>query len=119
MTSSLPLPTAPSNPSDSLSSLTQTLDDLLERYLILLHQYQTLQAQLSQTLSSVRSIFFSLCPSKTHQNRYSQVRQRKKTCILTYQQGYLSLARANFQSTNRARYGQDFYDDRMQASTQM
>ncbi|KAK0510077.1 hypothetical protein JMJ35_007471 [Cladonia borealis] len=31
--------------------------------------------------------------------------------------GYLSLAQANFSNPNRIRYGQDYYDDRMQAST--
>ncbi|KAI9799325.1 MAG: hypothetical protein M1825_004818 [Sarcosagium campestre] len=30
--------------------------------------------------------------------------------------GYLSLAQANFSPASRIRYGQDFYDDRMQAS---
>lgn len=49
---------ASTTPSDSLdldpSSLTQSLDHLLERYLALLHQHQILQQELSQTLSSVR-----------------------------------------------------------------
>ncbi|KAF2426477.1 hypothetical protein EJ08DRAFT_372696 [Tothia fuscella] len=30
--------------------------------------------------------------------------------------GYFSLAQANFTSTSRQRYGQDYYDERMQAS---
>lgn len=34
-------------------------------------------------------------------------------------QGHLSLAQANFSNPNRVRYGQDFYDERMQASRQM
>lgn len=53
--------TAPSQAID-LASLTETLDHLLERYLGLLHQHQSLQEQLSQTLSLVRlalSIFLS------------------------------------------------------------
>ena len=33
--------------------------------------------------------------------------------------GFLSLAQANFSSPNRIRHGQDFYDDRMQASTRV
>ncbi len=84
-------------------SLTQTLDHLLERYLNLLHDYQTLQQQLSQRLSSVRPF-----PVKSHPLRRSD-------CL----KSYLSLAQANFQSPNCTRYGQDFYDGRMQASTLM
>ena len=34
-------------------------------------------------------------------------------------QGFLELAKANFLNPNRIRYGQDFYDERMQATTQM
>lgn len=30
-------------------------------------------------------------------------------------QGYFSLAQANFNSSSRTRYGQDYYDERMQA----
>ncbi|MCJ1400096.1 hypothetical protein MMC11_003299 [Xylographa trunciseda] len=33
--------------------------------------------------------------------------------------GYFSLAQANFKSPNRVSYGQDFYDQRMQASTKI
>lgn len=33
--------------------------------------------------------------------------------------GFLSLAQANFSSPYRSRYGQDYYDDRMKASTQV
>lgn len=48
------------------SSLTQSLDHLLERYLALLHQHQTLQQELSQTLSSVRlSLLIPLSPDDT------------------------------------------------------
>ncbi|KAL8777414.1 MAG: hypothetical protein Q9194_002572 [Teloschistes cf. exilis] len=73
------------DPGDSLrvkESLMDTLDDLLERYLNLVHQYHAQQQSLTDDLSS----------------------------------GYFSLAQANFSSPNRIRYGQDFYDDRMQAS---
>lgn len=31
-------------------------------------------------------------------------------------QGFFSLAQANFKSSSRTRYGQDYYDDRMQSS---
>ena len=39
--------------SDSREVLGQNLDDLLERYLTLLHQYHSLQQTLSKQLSSV------------------------------------------------------------------
>ncbi|KAL8871668.1 MAG: hypothetical protein Q9174_002549 [Haloplaca sp. 1 TL-2023] len=61
------------------------LDDLLERYLNLVHEYTTVQQALAKDFSS----------------------------------GYFSLAQANFSNHNRIRYGQDFYDDRMQASLRM
>ncbi|KAL8762548.1 MAG: hypothetical protein Q9184_001456 [Pyrenodesmia sp. 2 TL-2023] len=63
--------------------LTNALDSLLERYLNLLHRYQSLQQHLAKDLSS----------------------------------GHFSLAQANFSNPNHIRYGQDFYDERMQAST--
>ncbi|KAI9857704.1 MAG: hypothetical protein M1813_008125 [Trichoglossum hirsutum] len=63
------------NPSEHLSQL-------LEHYLALLDQYQSLQVKLSKLLSS----------------------------------GYISLAETNFLSSERIRYGQDFYDERMQAT---
>lgn len=65
--------------------LVRSLDGLLERYLLLLDQYQTLQQSLARLLSK----------------------------------GYLSLAQANFSNSNRVRYGQDHYDDRMQASARV
>lgn len=39
--------------------------------------------------------------------------------VLRLFQGHLSLAQANFTNPNRIRYGQDFYDDRTQASTRL
>jgi hypothetical protein len=78
-------PTAPPQASNRLESkqvLQRWLDDLLERYINLLDQYQTLQQELKENLSN----------------------------------GYLSLAQANFLNVNRIRYGQDYYDDRMQAT---
>ncbi|KZF19290.1 hypothetical protein L228DRAFT_286137 [Xylona heveae TC161] len=59
----------------------RTLDELLIRYLNLLDQYQAVQAELAQQLSS----------------------------------GYLSLAQANSSTQHNIRYGQDYYDARMQA----
>jgi hypothetical protein len=35
--------------------------------------------------------------------------------LLTVSQGYLSLAQANFQNRSATHYGQDSYDERMQA----
>ena len=68
---------------ESKETLTRTLDDLLERYLHLIENYQKLRRDLSMHLSN----------------------------------GFMSLAQANFSSPNRAHYGQDYYDQRMQAST--
>ncbi|MCJ1370254.1 hypothetical protein MMC20_001466 [Loxospora ochrophaea] len=67
---------------DKQSPLLDSIDNLLERYLCLLDQYQAISHSLQSQLAS----------------------------------GYLQLAQANFTSPNRIRYGQDFYDDRMQAS---
>ena len=36
--------------------------------------------------------------------------------LLTSIKGYIALAQANFSNSNRIRYGQDFYDERMQAT---
>ncbi|KAI4264441.1 MAG: hypothetical protein L6R42_000433 [Xanthoria sp. 1 TBL-2021] len=59
------------------------LDELLERYLNLVHRYTSLHQSMAKELAS----------------------------------GYFSLAQANFSNHNKVRYGQDFYDDRMQALT--
>ncbi|USP82800.1 hypothetical protein yc1106_10074 [Curvularia clavata] len=61
--------------------LLEHLDELLERYLITLHEYQQQMQRLSKQLSS----------------------------------GYMSLAQANFHNSSAIRYGQDCYDERMQA----
>ncbi|MCJ1344037.1 hypothetical protein MMC31_002237 [Peltigera leucophlebia] len=47
-------------------------------------------------------------------NQYTTLREHLSQKLSS---GFLTLAQANFQSPNRARYGQDFYDDRMRAST--
>lgn len=65
--------------------LIRSIDDLLEHYLHLLDQYQTLQKDIG------------------HQSAA----------------GFLSLAQANFSSPYRLRYGQDYYDERMKATTQV
>ncbi|PSN70357.1 hypothetical protein BS50DRAFT_571617 [Corynespora cassiicola Philippines] len=61
--------------------LIEQLDQLLEKYLETLDEYQKAQQQLAKFLSS----------------------------------GYLSLAQANFSNSSRTRFGQDYYDERMQA----
>jgi hypothetical protein len=58
------------------------LDDLLEKYLTLLDQYQTARQELSEYLSS----------------------------------GFLHLAQSNRSANAGRRFGQDYYDERMQAS---
>ncbi|KAH7079300.1 hypothetical protein BKA63DRAFT_563941 [Paraphoma chrysanthemicola] len=63
-------------------ALVAKLDQLLEKYLHTLDEYQKAREQLSKQLSS----------------------------------GYLSLAQANFQNRSTTHYGQDSYDERMQAT---
>lgn len=46
-------------------------------------------------------------------DEYQNTRKQLSDALST---GFLALAQANFNSTSRTRYGQDFYDDRMQAS---
>ncbi|KAH0543740.1 hypothetical protein FGG08_001922 [Glutinoglossum americanum] len=67
------------------SNISEHLNQLLEQYLALLDQYQSLRTELTKSLSS----------------------------------GYISLAEANFLSTGRVKYGQDFYDERMQATKRL
>ena len=86
---------------DSKETLVRFLDDLLERYLNLLDQYQILKQSLAQCLSTVRNVLAN--PSTS-----SKIAQ-----------GYLLLAQANYSNPNHIRYGQEHYDDRMQASTRM
>ncbi|EOD44666.1 hypothetical protein UCRNP2_8619 [Neofusicoccum parvum UCRNP2] len=45
-------------------------------------------------------------------DQYTQARQQLSSDLSS---GYISLAQANFNASNRVRYGQDFYDERMQA----
>ena len=90
----------PSEQADSKETLVHSLDHLLQHYLHLLDQYQTLQHRLTQVLSKVRVVLpLSTGPQTA--------------------QGYLQLAQANFSNPNRFHYGQDYYDDRMQASTRV
>ncbi|KAF2703899.1 hypothetical protein K504DRAFT_166217 [Pleomassaria siparia CBS 279.74] len=46
-------------------------------------------------------------------DQYQKAQQQLATCLST---GYMSLAQANFNNNSGARYGQDYYDQRMQAS---
>ncbi|KAF4541382.1 uncharacterized protein LTHEOB_8778 [Lasiodiplodia theobromae] len=45
-------------------------------------------------------------------DQYTQARQQLSSDLSS---GYISLAQANFNPSSRVRYGQDFYDERMQA----
>ena len=84
-------------------ALTRSLDGLLEHYLDLLDQYQNIRQSFAQNLSSV------------------PLELRLMATIIAYVrfQGFLLLAHANFSNSNHTRYGQEFYDGRMQASTQV
>ncbi|TID17100.1 hypothetical protein E2P81_ATG09655 [Venturia nashicola] len=49
-------------------------------------------------------------------DQYQKIRQQLSTQLSS---GYISLAQANFASASRARYGPDYYDERMQASREI
>jgi hypothetical protein len=85
---------------EELHQLNLKLDDLFERYLNLLDQYQAARLELSTQLSSVCFSFI-------------QLRIRTWSWL---QKGFFSLAQANFATNSRVRYGKDYYDERMQAT---
>jgi hypothetical protein len=75
------------------------LDEALERYLNTLDVYQQAQQKLTSHLSAVSGLQPEIfTPAK-----------------ITSAKGYFSLAQANFSNAARARYGPDYYDERMQA----
>jgi len=80
------------------AALYEKLDELLEKYLGLLDEYQKRRKTLNECMSSVSACFRVL---------YCRTLRRRK--------GFLSLAQANFASSSRVRYGQDYYDGRMKA----
>lgn len=85
--------------------LVSRLDDLLEQYLYTLDAYEKAQQLLTKYLSSVR---------------IPRMISTKRIILLIFGcKGYLDLAKANFTNNTRARYGQDYYDERMQASRRM
>lgn len=84
----------------SLDDMKDRLNDLWIQYLDFLDRYDKAQKELSTHLSSVSNSLLSCCLSQTFDNR----------------QGFFSLAQANFKSPDHIRYGQDYYDERMQAS---
>lgn len=86
----------------SAISLSNEIDSLLGRYLDLLHVYTQLRQDLATVQASVRQ-FCSCCVNRT-------------CCPNLVLQVYQHLARANFSAERGIRYGQDLYDERMQAS---
>ena len=88
---------------ENKNALGDSLDVLLERYLNLLDQYQALQQDLRLKCCEVLNL-----------SQFSS-----KMFFLMYSQGYIALAKANFNNPHNIRHGQDFYDRRMQASTQV
>jgi hypothetical protein len=83
-------------------ALVSQLDELLEQYLNTLDEYQKIRVQLSKQLSSV-CLSGPMC--------------KHDESDLTYIQGYLTLAQANFQNRSTTiHYGQDCYDERMRAT---
>lgn len=84
-------------------TLITQLDELLERYLHTLNEYEKVRRELSKQLSSVSTQPNQLCLCHL---------------CLTLLKGYMSLAQANFHNSS-FRYGQDCYDERMQAILKM
>ncbi len=81
--------------------LLQKLDELLQKYLGLLDLYQKMRETLRIQFSAVGCVI------------------EPSTILLQDAKGYFSLAQANFKSHSRTRYGQDYYDERMQASNRV
>jgi hypothetical protein len=80
-------------------ALLDALDTRLEHYLHTMHEYHEVMQQLSRELSLVS-------------NRHAWGLKFG----LNTNKGYMSLAQANFHNSSSAiRYGQDCYDERMQA----
>lgn len=75
------------------------IDALLERYLSLLDTYKDLRDKVTRAQSSV-----------------SQYRSRSSSRMLTYRQIHHSIALTNFNAERGRRYGQDYYDGRLQAT---
>ena len=94
-----PAPTLQTSP-----ELRLQLDILLEQYLDLLHKQQQLQSGLAKHMSLV-SLLDSCDESTWHPAKKNQ--------------GYLSLAQANYSSPPGRRYGADYYDERMKATQKM
>jgi hypothetical protein len=80
-----------------LQELADKLDNLLEKYLGLLDEYDKARKQLSSSAASV-------C-----------IQAPYESVSLIQIKGFFSIAQANKASPNK-RYGSDFYDYRMQAS---
>ena len=68
-----------------------------------LESKETLQRHLDDVLEQYLTLL----------DRYQNLQQELSSNLSN---GYLSLAQANFSNANRVRYGQDYYDDRMQAT---
>ncbi|RDW65302.1 hypothetical protein BP5796_09994 [Coleophoma crateriformis] len=86
----------------SAISLADEIDGLLARYLHLLDVYTQLKQDLSTLQASVGRSQRRRCIATSRTNLVVQVHQH--------------LARANFSAERGIRYGQDLYDERMQAS---
>lgn len=84
-----------------LVTLHDKLDELWEKYLTLLDEYQKAQKEVQKHMSAVSDSHDSGCDN-----------------LLTMDmiQGFFSITQANFKSATRGRYGSDYYDDRMKAS---
>ncbi|KAF4220736.1 hypothetical protein CNMCM5878_003693 [Aspergillus fumigatiaffinis] len=96
-----------SREAESSAKTLELLDYSLERYLLLLHQHQKLQADLAKKLSSV---YFAIRPARSFPPGVEK---------LMIRQGFFSLAHANYTCPPGRRYGADYYDERMKAIRRM
>jgi type II secretory pathway pseudopilin PulG len=56
---------------------------------------------------------------ETYLNTLDQYQKAQQQLATRLSSGYFSLAQANFNNQSRTRYGQDYYDERMQALRKM
>ncbi len=77
----------------------EVLDELLKDYLDLIDEHQSLQVQLGSLFSSVATL------------HHDHIKNLEADIV----QGFLSLSQANYASRSSVRYGQDYYDERMQS----
>jgi hypothetical protein len=97
-------------------SSTDEIDALLENYLMLLDMYTNLRTELNQLQSSVSPSILPLPSSSERRGMTLSSFADPNTWLIMNPQVQISIARANFSNSYNMRYGQDRFDERMQAS---